>query len=303
MPAKRVEEFKRSDLKFEVVGSCNGLICLADPVFYDPVYVCNPVIGEYMDVPSTCKRMGFEIFPGIGYDKVANEYKVLRAIFNFRDIDLRFKMEAEVYTLGSGKWKKVEVGDHSYPVFKRSSSQVFVKGALHWIAADFKVPELIISFDMGKEEFNLVPPPAHFTETTPDDDDDDDSDNYDLHLGELGGNLCLFDYSFDGPCNIWIMKEYGVQRSWTKEYVISDKMFGSTAVNFKPFKLMENGNILLVVDNQSVACYEPRRKRFRKLKIQLPSRFDAITHVGSFVSLRNFVEPEKRSVEITYFDE
>ncbi|KAL5725267.1 hypothetical protein ACHQM5_008429 [Ranunculus cassubicifolius] len=146
MPAKRVEEFKRSDLKFEVVGSCNGLICLADPVFYDPVYVCNPVIGEYMDVPSTCKRMGFEIFPGIGYDKVANEYKVLRAIFNFRDIDLRFKMEAEVYMLGSGKWKKVEVGDHSYPVFKRSSSQVFVKGALHWIAADFQVSELIIGW-------------------------------------------------------------------------------------------------------------------------------------------------------------
>ncbi|KAL5721717.1 hypothetical protein ACHQM5_005326 [Ranunculus cassubicifolius] len=281
MPSKRVYELGCDDFKFEVVGSCNGLLCLAEPMWYDPIYVCNPVIGEYMILPATNKSMDCEIVSGIGFDQTANEYKVVKAVFSSRQM-----MEAEVYTLGSDKWRKI--GSYSYPRFKTSA--VFVEGGLHWIAADFQDPyELIFCFDMENEGFDIVSTPRSFRETSL------DSDSYELHLGELGGRLCLFDYSFENRCEVWLMKKYGVGDSWRKDYIISRNVFGSRKVYFKPLKLMVNGNILLVVDNQYVACYETKKKRFRKLEVRLPPRFDAIVHAGTFISLRDFIEPANRN--------
>ncbi|PIA63943.1 hypothetical protein AQUCO_00201334v1 [Aquilegia coerulea] len=281
MPPKL--ELKPSDLKFEIVGSCNGLVLLAAGAYYDPVYVCNPVIGEYMSLPASNKKMGFEILSGIGYDQVADEYKVVRLIINFMDpTDVpNCKMEAEVYTLGSGKWRKL--GNFLYPLCKRSC-QVLVKSSLHWLTHENRGSATIIAFDVGREEFQTMSSPPEFAHRV-------DCEDCELDLAELGGYLCLFAYWFDNRCEIWVMKEYGVNTSWTKQHVVSRNVCGLRDVVFRPVTMMKNGNILLVIDNQSLVCYNPKRKRFRKLKIRLPPRFDAITHVGSFISLRDIAAP------------
>ncbi|CAL9013805.1 unnamed protein product [Prunus brigantina] len=36
--------------KYEVVNSCNGLLCLSKPFINDPV-VCNPITGEFIHLP------------------------------------------------------------------------------------------------------------------------------------------------------------------------------------------------------------------------------------------------------------
>ncbi|KAL5721712.1 hypothetical protein ACHQM5_005322 [Ranunculus cassubicifolius] len=276
-------QFVKTGMSYEVVGSCNGLICLSEPLYNDPIYVCNPVIGEFFVLPSSGKKIGFEIYSGIGFDKTANEYKVVRAIFNFKEKKRGLKMEAEVYTLGSDKWRKL--GKFSYPLFKRTA-QVFVQGALHWLTEEYGASDLIIAFDVGNERFNVVPPYPDFKPNTP------EFESCELQLGELGGKLSLFAHSFDDRCEVWIMKEYGVKSSWTKEYVISRKEFFATEVHFRPLKMMRNGNILLFVDDQSVVCYDPRRKQFYKLQEKFPKskNFYAITHAGSFVSLRDIVD-------------
>ncbi|KAF9624710.1 hypothetical protein IFM89_013248 [Coptis chinensis] len=278
MPPKL--DLKCSDLKYDVVGSCNGLVCLASPVFCDPAYVCNPVIGEYITLPLSNKGMGYQIASGIGFDQSANEYKVVRTIFDFM---CNRGLEAEVYTIGSGKWRKL--GKIPYPCPRRAT-QVFVEGALHWMASEYDESELIIAFDVGKEEFQIIQLPPDYNP------DSESCEECELQLGELGGNLCLFSHLSDDRCEVWVMKEYGVRDSWTKEYVISRKVSGFSDVFFKPVKLMKNGNILLVVNRKAMVYYEPTRKRFRKLKIShIPPQFDVITHVGTFISLRGIVEP------------
>ncbi|PIA63944.1 hypothetical protein AQUCO_00201335v1 [Aquilegia coerulea] len=285
MPPK--VDLNRPDLEnFEVVGSCNGLLCLAQPYYNDPIYICNPIIGEYMTLPKSWENRQFEIISGFGYDEVANEYKVIRMIST--SVPSNFNLVVEVYTLGSGKWRKV--GKFPYPNGKRSS-QVFVKGALHWMVGDYgeSNSELITAFDMGREEFQVVPLPPDFTTNTL------DCQSSELSIGELGGQLCLFAYSVDNQFEVWVMKDYGVKDSWTKEYIISRKVPGFSKMRFKPVTIMKNGNILLVINKQALVYYDSKRKRFRKVKHELPPRFDLITHVGSLISLKDFALPTNTS--------
>ncbi|WRX29795.1 hypothetical protein QQP08_022282 [Theobroma cacao] len=37
--------------KFDIVNSCNGLLCLSEPVKYNPVIVCNLITGEFIKIP------------------------------------------------------------------------------------------------------------------------------------------------------------------------------------------------------------------------------------------------------------
>jgi len=39
--------------KFDIVNSCNGLLCLSDPSFGNPLVICNPVTGEFIRLPES----------------------------------------------------------------------------------------------------------------------------------------------------------------------------------------------------------------------------------------------------------
>lgn len=277
--------FHPSSFKFEVVGSCNGLLCLSDGLYYDPVYVCNPVIGEYVILPGICKRTNYDIVSGFGYDEVGGEYKVIRMMFDSMDYVSEgmssFKLEAEVYTLGSGVWRKL--GDVPYPLHRNSS--VFVGGALHWMTEDFiglDISEHIISFDLTKEEFHVIPPPPGF---------DFGSQTYKC-LGDLKKCLCLFDNTSNDFFDIWVMKDYGVKNSWVKEYAISRQQVGFDKLCLNPLRIFGSGEILMVYNSESLISFDHKRGTFRKLgNFDLPSSFEAITHVGSFVSLKDIIGP------------
>ncbi|KAJ4954344.1 hypothetical protein NE237_011127 [Protea cynaroides] len=277
--------------EFEVVGSCNGLLCLSEPLYYGPRFVCNPITGEYIWLPKPDKRTNFDIVSGFGYDEVANEYKVVRMLFHSIDIGLgngspSFKLEGEVYSLSLGKWR--DIGDVPYPL-RGKASPAFVNGALHWMTESYdflNVTDLIVSFDLGREEFRVVPPPPGFVPGR---------QSHRLNLGVLGGRLCLFEYSIIGHLEIWIMKKYGVKESWTKEYVVWQKSSGRDSGHFTPLRLMENGELLLLCNSECLVLYDPVMKIFRDIWIRgLPPCFEAITHAGSLFPLRNAVGLAKR---------
>ncbi|PIA42957.1 hypothetical protein AQUCO_02000421v1 [Aquilegia coerulea] len=286
--------FAPSNFEFQVVGSCNGLLCLSENLYYDPIYVCNPAIGEYVKIPEISKRTHYDIVSGFGYDEVAKEYKVIRMMFDSIDYvsegNSSFKLEAEIYTLGSGVWRKM--GDVSYPLRGRASS-AFVNGALHWLTDEFiglSVSERIISFDVSREEFHAIPPPPGF---------DYVSETFHFSLCDLRKSLCLLDYSSNDQFEIWVMKKYGVKTSWTKEYIISRQELGMDKFYLDPLKLLPNGEMLLVYNSESLVCYDPEQRTVRELGIHnLPPRFEAFTHVGSFVSLSDIIGPStsRRSV-------
>ncbi|KAH7862295.1 hypothetical protein Vadar_002606 [Vaccinium darrowii] len=68
---KRCVKLRPNDHKFNVVNSCNGLLCLSNPFQNDPVAVCNPVTGEYMVLPdSTQADKDTEVYMDCGLGSV-----------------------------------------------------------------------------------------------------------------------------------------------------------------------------------------------------------------------------------------
>ncbi|BBN68563.1 F-box and associated interaction domains-containing protein, partial [Prunus dulcis] len=66
--------------KYEVVNSCNGLLCLSKPFINDAVVVCNPITGEYIHLPEVLKLeyVKRSIDCGFGFSPKTNQYKVIR---------------------------------------------------------------------------------------------------------------------------------------------------------------------------------------------------------------------------------
>ncbi|CAI9090443.1 OLC1v1025219C1 [Oldenlandia corymbosa var. corymbosa] len=55
---KRCVKVTTQEQKFKIVNSCNGLLCLSDPTRNNPLVVCNPVTGEYLNLPKTHEFIG-----------------------------------------------------------------------------------------------------------------------------------------------------------------------------------------------------------------------------------------------------
>ncbi|KAK4589838.1 hypothetical protein RGQ29_020433 [Quercus rubra] len=138
-----------------------------------------------------------------GRDLRNDDYKVLRVV------DLNVK----VYSLKSNSWKGVE---EEWPIDKASicSKPTYFNGALHFIV---KTPDyttnlprgmrLIVSFDLATEKFQVFKTPSQRT--------------WREHLEVLGGHLCFISMDPYGQMNfVWMMKEYGVDSSWTRIYKI-----------------------------------------------------------------------------------
>ncbi|KAF2284835.1 hypothetical protein GH714_031012 [Hevea brasiliensis] len=124
--------------------------------------------------------------------------------------------KAEILTVGSLTWRSL--GRMSYNLVQ-SPSQVMVNGRLHWFNWSFihrRSDNRLISFDLADEKFRMVPNP--------------DSAVFERHgyhrlkLVTTGGCLSVVLNINYGSFEIWVMKEYGVRQSWTKEFNISSEL-------------------------------------------------------------------------------
>jgi hypothetical protein len=146
-----------------------------------------------------------------------------------------------------------------------------------------------IGFDFEEEKFNEVLPPPHFGEKHK-----EKENLYNLNMGVLGGCLSLCDYTCVGHLDIWMMKEYADPASWTKEYVISVHFGGI----YRPIKLLENGDLLMMYKKRELVAYDPIQGCFRYIHIQgVHSEFEAIIHVPSFIPLKDAVGEDHLNVQ------
>ncbi|GAU36235.1 hypothetical protein TSUD_214320 [Trifolium subterraneum] len=98
------------DHRFDVVNSCNGLLCLCQPFNNDPLVVCNPVTGEFIRLPKVIKSSHSQgtLYSGIGFHTKTNEYKVVRILYG------RIS-NVEINVVGTPTWRKVRVDDLPSP--------------------------------------------------------------------------------------------------------------------------------------------------------------------------------------------
>lgn len=277
----------------EVVGSCNGLICLFANLDerLGRFYLWNPTLGEYWVskwyekigewsyARDFYKKMGprnfmncnlYSVF-GFGYDAKCCDYKIVWLICDSE----KKEMEVNVYTVGSGTWRTVGY----FPLgrsLKVKESSVFASGALHWYLELFGGgngdDNCVISFDLEKEEFReAISLP--------------DLGTWNLSAESfvvIGGKLTFYGrpnlieyvdnqpvFSF-GHSALWLMEEYGVKASWTKKESYSRDGWATSLLpgerwTLVPLCFTRNGNVLFDEYDDYVTLYDAGQKTCSKV--------------------------------------
>ncbi|PON85010.1 F-box domain containing protein [Trema orientale] len=194
-----------------IIGSCNGLLCVVDNKF--TYYVTNPATREFkilkeQDEPSADASYGF------GFDPMTNDYKLVRSTV----------AETEVLTLKNNSWRSILMSDDDYStsVMKEVRlvefwSKAVLSNTLHWIGESSvqKGKFSIIAFDLIHERFRDINIPGA----------GDKDFHYQCYSSMfqdcLSISIICGRTGIDRRVEVWVMKEYGVERSWTKQYCIN----------------------------------------------------------------------------------
>ncbi|KAL8510280.1 hypothetical protein ACS0TY_017184 [Phlomoides rotata] len=266
-------------------SSANGLLFLRDlSVGNTGLYVCNPITRDYIAIH--CPREFDQTYShlatyGFGVSKMSGIYKVVRIFQESVDFP---KLECHVYTLGTGSWRRVE---SSSPVgYDGRSVGVFVNGNLHWMVFDQSNVPLISCFNLETDLFS-TPFRPHLR-----------CERHSVGLFALEGCLCICDNSSNYKIDIWLMKEYGVEKSWIKEFVISKvpDFVGKCYEVVYPIKVFKDGDILMAWEDSFLFYYSNKTKTSRKIHMFEPETYmDAVVHTPSFLSLKSFRVKNVRS--------
>ncbi|MCE3214742.1 hypothetical protein HAX54_053208 [Datura stramonium] len=94
-------------LKFRIIGSVNGLICLSTE--NDHLFMWNPSIRKYTKLPDPKPRLRKVYWRqyGFGYDEFHDDYKIV-GIFFFDEYGTTNKDEIKIYSLKSDSWRSVD---------------------------------------------------------------------------------------------------------------------------------------------------------------------------------------------------
>ncbi|PQM38200.1 F-box/kelch-repeat protein [Prunus yedoensis var. nudiflora] len=264
---------------YNLVNSCNGLLCLSYFLGNHPAAVCNPITGEFINLPRGPKheKAVTLIGSGLGFSPRTNEYKVMR-ILKERTPDPN--KVAEIHTLGTGSWKSVGTAPCSD---SELSFPTCVKGMLYWLWHKWPCCS-VISFDLDTEEFLSVPS-VPFGRV----------DGGEMSMGDLGGSLCLCKAeSFD--INVWVMDDSGSQKLWKKKVSIRTAA-GISRIwpcgVYIPMKYFENDGLLMFHPGLHAFVYHHPGNHSPFIYLQLRgikySSTEAISHVPSFISLKDIL--------------
>ncbi|GMY13758.1 F-box protein CPR1-like [Fagus crenata] len=245
----------------EVVGSCDGLLCLLNSV--GDLAIWNPSTRAYREVPDPWPTMAimfsenavmwsdFDPY-GFGYDETSNDYKVVQLI-EFKE-DLIVRNAVFVYNLKTNTWRKLSSDcTHEFP----HSHGKLACGALHWTGTSHN--EDIIAFDLGLEEFRVIPQPDYSEPIC-----------Y-KRVDMLGGSLAIVCmYGEQQHQDVWLMKEYNVKESWMK-------LFSVLQPSTSPLSLLnalaysESGEEVLLKNEESgFVWFDLKNKRVKISNVEIP---------------------------------
>ncbi|KAF7127159.1 hypothetical protein RHSIM_Rhsim11G0183200 [Rhododendron simsii] len=272
-----------------LVGSVNGLLCFCDYT-NECLFICNPTVRQYVTVPEPKHKTRYPsmIVYGFGFSSISGQYKLVqiyqKALSDPALGNCSYENLGEVYTLGTGKWRSIGTVPFEYDLRLYS---VTLNGNIHWLICDMESPYSICAFDIENESFRGFSSVPGLSRGT-------------LYksLGLLEGRLCVCDNSSNSDLVIWVMKEYGVSESWTKEIVIrlESDLTCLLYAQVTPIKVWRNGDILMLWRDDFLCSYNPERNSLEQVVVPRESAhivdrfiiYEMMLHVASFCSLKDF---------------
>ncbi|XP_057736699.1 F-box/kelch-repeat protein At3g23880-like [Arachis stenosperma] len=229
-------------LNHTVIGSCHGLLCLRFDVV--GINTCvrfrlwNPCTGLFTTASVECGD--FLSDRGFGYDHVNDKYKLVVTVKHRREYTTR------IYTFCRNPSKRAIQGIPFLSI-KGDDKGVFVPGTatLNWIRSHAILGSMVFSLDLVKETFSEFSLPLN---------DPDDKTFFSPQLCVLRNCLA---YCFDHEKTrwfVWVMKEYGVPKSWTKLAIIPSLPCLSN-YHFRPLYIWGNNILVAVATPSRIVLY------------------------------------------------
>lgn len=253
--------------RFMVIDVCNGLVCLSHYYPWD-VILWNPSIRKLIEVPNpTSGQYYFHSRIGFGFNPETNDYKV---------VCFSCPPNVAVYELSTGSWRKINHDHLSYINIHKLQPQAYFNGMIHWLGYNSNLNkvqtsphrDMIVSFDMKTDVLGLMLLPDSVHVLVHQEELQFPSPNtFSLRVAVYGDYLSLIQYNRsngDHSCCVWVMKEYGISESWTKQFTIDMKPVPlSRLVGFRV-----NGDVLLQKKQcRSVVSYNPQTKQVKDFGI------------------------------------
>ncbi|KAF7849427.1 hypothetical protein BT93_L0810 [Corymbia citriodora subsp. variegata] len=208
-------QFQPSIGNFQLVGSCNGVICLSTlsrgNCSASDIYLWNPSINEFMALPQpgcpVSAAIGFGINPYSGH---LDDIKVISIRNRYScGSEFRSPRSSSGDSLRGNSWKQIETALPSWYSYYLGR-QVMYKEFICWCAnprEDHRSTWLLVSFDVINEVFTemMLPENIAFSEKS---------------ITTIEGCISVSGHESYRIYEVWIMKEFGIPKSWTQLYLI-----------------------------------------------------------------------------------
>ncbi|XP_073272719.1 F-box/kelch-repeat protein At3g23880-like isoform X1 [Primulina huaijiensis] len=251
------------DDEIRIVGSCNGLICVAlDP---SNVILWNPATRKYRELPVSGVTM-FSRSYGFGYDVFNDDYKVSCIDHN----PAADPAQVHIYSLGNDLWTSMDWSHGKV----YDDPGVFFHGAVHWKVYydDFRGDWDVIAQNLTTETCSNVALPVPRI-----------GSGVEVKLGVSRGLLCAF-HDRGSYMDIWVLKEYGVQGSWIIMVSFSYSFLTRHPRHIRPKILFvsENGGILVQLGSNLIMYKHHQCLETYPLIDNI--EVEATTYIESFIS-------------------
>ncbi|KAL1548090.1 F-box protein-like protein [Salvia divinorum] len=195
-------------------SSVNGLLFMIDFDSMFEVFICNPITQEYVAIEMGLDCYSYEYAFGFGVSK-SGQYKLAR-VYARGD----YPIDYQVYNLGIGQWKSITTESEMAFWYQRAYVPPLVNGNLHWLEVltdnVFLYPRKVYCLDLETDLFKSFSCPRSITLQKR-------GEDLQYSLSALRECLCFSSDADDDVIEIWCMKKYGDDKSWTKDYVIKRK--------------------------------------------------------------------------------
>ncbi|PQQ01012.1 F-box/kelch-repeat protein [Prunus yedoensis var. nudiflora] len=207
-----------------VVGTCDGLICLADDLlsYAYNLIIWNPAIKKSVTLPKPGityqTHGGYNASIGFGFDATTNDYKVVRVVTSLGEDNETPTVAEEVF------------------------SQIPMPKIILW---NFKLA-LQLSVSDNRKSIALFMRPNN-------------REDFYMDYGRE-----------DSVLDIWVMKEYGREESWSKLITLNPQPLGPETIFLSALCFRKSGEVLLLLkekERQELVSLDLVSKQFKLLGI------------------------------------